>query len=252
MTGGARSCSVLALVVLVCAAGCVAAPAPVAEPTAVASAEPVATPTPLPPGEPTVEPTAPGEATPSVVVGVPTLQVGPDAPRPPDAATVPVPGPGACRIVAGLPDHSCTPGVLNPRLTPAQLCAPGFSTRPIRPPSSYTDALKKRLMVSYAQIGVNPLTGRPWSPTDVELDHAVSLEDLGHPWSPLNLWPQPRRATGAEPNAEEKDAIEETVRKLICADQSHAADYAARLAADWTQFRRTVSSAETTPKEAEP
>ncbi|HTD79969.1 MAG TPA: hypothetical protein VK898_20200, partial [Chloroflexota bacterium] len=243
MTGRARGCSVLAVVVLVCAAGCVAAPAPVAEPTAVASTEPVATPTPLAPGEPTLEPTA----APSVVVGVPTLQVGPDAPRPPNAETVPVPSPGSCRIVDGLPDHGCTPGALNPRLTPAQLCAPGFSTRTIRPPSSYTDALKKRVMVSYGQVGVNPLTGRSWSPTDVELDHAVSLEDLGHPWSPLNLWPQPRRATGAEPNAEEKDAVEVTVRKLICADQSHAADYAARLAADWTQFRRTLSLAETTP-----
>jgi hypothetical protein len=107
-------------------------------------------------------------------------------------------------------------------------------------------------MVSYGQVGVSPLTGRLWLPADVELDHAVSLEDLGHPWSPLNLWPQPRRATGAEPNAEEKDAVEVIVRKLICADQPHAANYAARLAADWTQFRRAASSQDATPKEAEP
>ena len=165
---------------------------------------------------------------------------------------MPVPPPGACRIVNGLPDHTCTPGALNPRLTPAQLCAPGFSTRTIRPPTSYTDALKKRLMVSYGQVGVSPLTGRPWSPADVELDHAVSLEDLGHPWSPLNLWPEPRRATGAEPNAEEKDAVEVTVRKLICADKAHAADYAARLAADWTQFRPPSPSTRTRPTEPEP
>ena len=225
---------------LVLAVGCIGPPAPAAEPTPAAA------------DEATPQSTDGGVASPSVVVGVPTLQVGPDAPRPPGADTVPVPPPGSCHIVNGLPDHTCTPGALNPRLTSAQLCAPGFSTRTIRPPSSYTDALKKRLMVSYGQVGVSPLTGRPWSPTDVELDHAVSLEDLGHPWSPLNLWPEPRRATGAEPNAEEKDAVEVTVRKLICADQAHATDYAARMAADWTQFRRTSSSTDTGAKGPEP
>jgi hypothetical protein len=173
-------------------------------------------------------------------------------PRPPNPDTVPVPTAGACRIVDGLPDHTCTPGVLNPRLTAAQLCAPGFTTKTIRPPTSYTDALKRRLMVSYGQVGTSPLTGRQWSPSDVELDHAVSLEDLGHPWSPLNLWPEPRRATGAEPNAEEKDQVEVVVRNLICTDQPHADDYAARLAADWTQFRRGAVPAESAPKESEP
>jgi hypothetical protein len=40
---------------------------------------------------------------------------------------------------------------------------------------------------------------------------------------------------------------------MICADQAHATDYAARLAADWTQFRRAaaISPAEEL-KEPEP
>jgi hypothetical protein len=166
-----------------------------------------------------------------------------------------VPEAGSCQIVNGLPDHRCTPGLLNPRLTPAQLCAPGFSTKTIRPPASYTDELKRRLMVAYGQVGTNPLTRRPWSAADVELDHLVPLEDLGHPWSPLNLWPQPRRSTGAEPNSDEKDQVETVVHRMICADQAHAADYAARLAADWTQFRQGAASAggpTETPKEPEP
>jgi hypothetical protein len=165
------------------------------------------------------------------VVTVATLAVGPDGAALPNPNTVAVPPAYSCHIVDGLPDRTCTPGSLNPWLTPAQLCAPGFSTSTIRPPASYTDELKKRLMVAYGQVGTDPLAGKPWSPADVELDHLVSLEDLGHPWSPLDLWPQPRRSTGAEPNADEKDQVETAVHRMICADRAHAAEYAARLAA---------------------
>lgn len=184
---------------------------------------------------------------------VPTIAVGPTTATLPNPETVRVPPAGTCHVVNGLPDRACTPGVLNPRLTPAELCARGFSTKSIRPPTSYTDTLKKRLMASYGQVGTNPSTGRPWSTADVELDHLVSLEDLGHPWSPLNLWPEPRRATGVEPNADEKDQVETAVHRMICADPTHAAEYAARLAADWTQFRRTALATSTDePKETEP
>jgi hypothetical protein len=108
------------------------------------------------------------------VVAVPTLAVGPDAAALPNPNTVAVPPAGSCHIVDGLPDHTCTPGLLNPRLTPARLCAPGFSTGTIRPPASYTDELKKRLMVAYGQVDTDPLTGKPWSPADVELDQLLS------------------------------------------------------------------------------
>jgi hypothetical protein len=252
------------VVALACTTACLGSAAPVPQSTLTptpAASTPVATEAgPIRPATGEPEPVAAGvgvsasitaTATPSVVA-VPTLGIGPDSSRLPNADAVLVPPPGSCHIVDGLPDHTCTPGLLNPRLTPAQACAPGFSTRTIRPPTNYTDALKSRLMISYGQVGTSPLTGRPWSPSDVELDHAASLEDLGHPWSPLNLWPEPRRATGAEPNAEEKDQVETIVHNLICADQTHAADYAARLAADWTQFRRGSLPAEAAPTEPEP
>jgi hypothetical protein len=202
---------------------------------------------------------SPAAAAPSLALSggaVPTLAVGPDAAAPPNPGTVAIPEAGSCRSVNGLPDHRCTPGLLNPRLTPPRLCAPGFSTRTIRPPATYTDELKRRLMVAYGQVGTNPLTGKAWSAADVELDHLVSLEDLGHPWSPLNLWPEPRRSTGAEPNSDEKDQVETAVHRMICADPAHAADYAARLAADWTQFRQLAATSPGVPtegpKEAEP
>jgi hypothetical protein len=222
----------------------------VAAPTPEAAPEDTAEVAPEPTTPPDVEPTEDVLTAPTLVP-VPTLGVGPDVQRLPNPNIVAVPPPGSCQIVNGLPDHVCTPGLLNPRLTPTQLCARGFSTRAIRPPTTYTDVLKRRLMAAYGQAGPNPLTGRPWSPNDVELDHVVSLEDLGHPWSPLNLWPQPRRSTGAEPNAEEKDQVEVTVHELICTDQANAATYAARLADDWTQFRRARPPARA-PKESEP
>jgi hypothetical protein len=88
---------------------------------------------------------------------------------------------------------------------------------------------------------------------DVELDHLVALEDLGHPWDPRNLWPQLRRSTGAEPNADEKDQVETRVHRLLCADQAHAIELAAQLAADWTQFRGVGAGlTPDPPKEAEP
>jgi hypothetical protein len=168
---------------------------------------------------------------------VPTLEIGPDGARP-DPNTVPVPPPGTCHIVNGIADHACTPGLVNPTLTVAQLCEAGFTTTTIRPPASYTDVLKKRLMASY---------GLTQPPEFYELDHELSLEDLGHPYDPRNLWPQPRgktlpgsQPTGVEPNAEEKDRIEGAVHKLICADPTNAANIAslqARLVANWTQFR---------------
>jgi hypothetical protein len=176
-------------------------------------------------------------------VSVPTLQVGP-AGGPPNPNTVPVPAAGTCHITpTGLPDPICTPGALSATLTVAQLCAAGFTTRNERPPVAYTNALKRRLMASY---------GLTDSPANYELDHLVPLEDLGHPWSPLNLWPEPRRVLHVEPNAEEKDVVENHIHKSICADPTHATDYAARLAADWTQFRTQALVASATEPTPEP
>jgi hypothetical protein len=186
----------------------------------------------------------------SVQAAVPTLAIGPGVATPPDPNTVPVPPAGACHIVGGIADHTCTPGLVNPNLTTAQLCAAGFSTSTIRPPVSYTDVLKKRLMASY---------GLSQAPEFYELDHELSLEDLGHPYDPRNLWPQPRgktlpgsQPTGAEPNAEEKDQVETAVHKMICADPTNAANIAslqARLVADWTKLR-TPSIAALLPADA--
>lgn len=191
-----------------------------------------------------------------MLAAVPTIAVGPPLPLP-NPNTVPVPPPGSCHIVDGIADHTCTPGLVNPTLTPLQLCAAGFSTSTVRPPVSYTDALKKRLMVSY---------GETQPPSFYELDHELALEDLGHPYDPRNLWPEPRgktvpgsQPTGVEPNAEEKDQVETLVHRMICADPTNTASIAslqARLVADWTQFRKQPAGfaprSEEPTKEPEP
>src|SRR5262245_58941588 len=93
-------------------------------------------------------------------------------------------------------DQGSTPGVLNPDVTQATIkstiCTRGW-TKTIRPPTSYTNALKVKQMREY---GVG---GRR---SDYQEDHLISLELGGHPTDPRNLWPEPY------PTASEVDAIE--------------------------------------------
>jgi hypothetical protein len=200
--------------------------------------------------------TAAADATLEVLPGVPTVQVGPVG-AVPNPNTVPVPEPNSCHASDGLPDHKCTPGVLNPNVSlvngellirvpngiTLRFCNHEFSTRMIRPPTSYTDVLKRRLMVAYGL----PSSARL---ADFELDHDVALTDLGHPWSPMNLWPEPRAGTA---NAIEKDSAEAAVHTRICADQPHAFMYAAQLAQDWRPFsRRPVGATPEPATEPEP
>ena len=94
---------------------------------------------------------------------------------------------------------------------------------------------------------------RGGSPTAEPTSTEVTLEPPATAQPPPGPAATESATPGAEPNAEEKDEVELAVHKLICSDPFHAADYAARLAADWTQFRRTARSlVDTGPKETEP
>ena len=55
-----------------------------------------------------------------------------------------------------------------------------------------------------------------------------------------------------QPGAVVVRQAETAVHEMICADKAHAADYAARLAADWTQFRRPAATSHASPKDPEP
>jgi hypothetical protein len=84
-----------------------------------------------------------------------------------------------------LPDSFRTPGATNPEVTQFNIkktiCNSGW-TKTIRPPSSYTTALKKQQIVEYGY--------RNKKPGSYEEDHLISLQLGGDPHDPQNLWPQ--------------------------------------------------------------
>jgi hypothetical protein len=97
-----------------------------------------------------------------------------------------------------------TPGVLNPDVTQANIrstiCRHGW-TSTVRPPSSYTDELKRKQMRQYGETG---------SLSGYQEDHLISLELGGNPTDPRNLWPEPY------PRAADVDQIENELNSEVC------------------------------------
>jgi hypothetical protein len=100
------------------------------------------------------------------------------------ATTVITPGPGQPSVI--LPDRKRTPGALDPKVRQSTIkktiCKSGWTTK-IRPPVSYTKALKIKQMVLYVETS---------SPSEYEEDHFIPLELGGARKNPKNLWPEPR------------------------------------------------------------
>jgi hypothetical protein len=92
------------------------------------------------------------------------------------------PAVAAHRVLA---DAKLTPGVRNSHVTQrtidSTICVKGW-TKTVRPPVSYTNALKLKQMAVYHEHG---------SPSLYEEDHLISLELGGSPRDPRNLWPEP-------------------------------------------------------------
>ncbi|MFL5919395.1 MAG: hypothetical protein ACJ74X_11790 [Gaiellaceae bacterium] len=97
-----------------------------------------------------------------------------------------------------------TPGVLNPDVTQTNvtstICKRGW-TRTIRPPTDYTNALKRKQMREYGVGG---------SLSGYQEDHLISLELGGHPTDARNLWPEPY------PRAADMDSIENDLNAKVC------------------------------------
>ena len=97
-----------------------------------------------------------------------------------------------------------TPGVLNPAVTQATIratvCKGGW-TRTVRPPVTYTNALKLRQLRAYGLRG---------PPSAFQEDHLISLELGGNPTDPRNLWPEPY------PRAAAVDQIENELNHRVC------------------------------------
>jgi hypothetical protein len=120
---------------------------------------------------------------------------------------------GAPAVVA---DPRRTPGVLNPEVTQqnirSTICTHGW-TSTIRPPSSYTDELKRRQMRQYHETGTT---------SDYQEDHFISLELGGDPTDPRNLWPEPY------PRASQMDEQENALNDDVCTGRLTLAQAQAR------------------------
>lgn len=129
--------------------------------------------------------------------------------------------------VALLPPAT-TPGATNPAVTQSNIhstiCVSGW-TKTIRPPASYTNALKKKQLRSYSDK----------KPGDYEEDHLISLEIGGAPRDPKNLWPEPY------PSARQKDQVEDKLKRLVCSGQVSLAYAQACIRKNWQACVKKVS-----------
>jgi len=131
-----------------------------------------------------------------------------------------------------LPDPACTPGALNPDVTPSSIkttiCVSGW-TATIRPSTSYTNTLKKQGITDYGYTDTNM--------SDYEEDHFLPLELGGAPKAPTNLWPEPH--AGSQ-NSTSKDAVENKVKKAVCAGKAALRAAQQAMLADWTTAEATL------------
>lgn len=103
------------------------------------------------------------------------------------------------------PDPICTPGAIDPAVTQENIfetvCKSGY-TKTVRPPTSYTNKLKKQQIEEYGYADTNM--------KQYEEDHQISLELGGHPSDPKNLWPEPHASIN------EKDTVENYLHRQLC------------------------------------
>lgn len=139
-------------------------------------------------------------------------------------------GEAIARPISGPSNLPDVPGAVDPAVTPdnidAAVCVSGYA-RSVRPPYSYTGAIKRQLMRSQ-----HP--GERFS--GYELDHLIPLALGGAPADRRNLWLEPW--TG-DMNAADKDALEFVLWRLVCRHEVplHAAQQA--IAQDWVgAYRR--------------
>jgi len=103
------------------------------------------------------------------------------------------------------------------------ICRRGY-TAIVRPPGRVTESEKRASATAYGYTG--PLR-------TAEYDHLIPLELGGDPNDPANLWLQPNDRAGAISNYNTKDALENTLRDLVCSDQMSLSTARQAIATDW-------------------
>ena len=125
-----------------------------------------------------------------------------------------------------LPDPVCTPGAYNPDVTQTSIgstiCVSGW-TATVRPPTSYTNALKAQGIADYGYSDTNM--------SDYEEDHLVPLELGGAPRDPGNLWPEPHYGTQTSST---KDGVETKLKNAVCSGRITLATARTAIRTNWT------------------
>jgi Bacterial SH3 domain len=125
------------------------------------------------------------------------------------------------------PDPVRTPGLANPDVTQDNItdniCSLNWSTKSIRPPSSYTTKLKLKQMGEYGDTVADPGAKCMLNSNNracYEEDHLISLQNGGNPTAPDNLWPEPynTKIDGVVVGARQKDKVENFIHDEICFD----------------------------------
>jgi len=143
--------------------------------------------------------------------------------------------PGSFGASPVLPLSSIMSGAINPLVTQANvqstICVSGY-TATIRPPTSYTNKLKKQQLASSYSFYHDSKTA------DFEEDHLISLEIGGSPASALNLWPEPYSGvTGARI----KDQLENKLHALVCSGAIPLKVAQGAIASNWyTAYQKYV------------
>ena len=129
----------------------------------------------------------------------------------------------SCAIAGRLPDPIKTPGAILPNETAATLCAKNFTTRSVR---NVPKALNDRV---YALYGAKDHAGICACKQGCEIDHLISLE-IGGSNDITNLWPQPYCGPL---NAHIKDALENKLHTLVCANKVTLDEAQQAISTDW-------------------
>jgi hypothetical protein len=125
-------------------------------------------------------------------------------------------------------DLIATPGA-TANISVKQLCSKAFHTGSER---DVTESTKKAVCEEY---GLKPsqCTG-----AKLEIDHLISLE-IGGSNDITNLWPQPYLP---KPGAKEKDILENTLHRLVCAGKMKLLDAQQCISSDWIECSQRVSA----------
>lgn len=150
-------------------------------------------------------------------------------PAPPETA------PFSVQLFNKLP--STPSGALNADVTQANIkktiCVAGW-TATVRPPTSYTNPLKAKLLEDYDL--------PPSDAAKYELDHFVPLALGGHPTSHDNLWLQPWEGQWG---AKTKDRLERKLQLMVCAGQLTLDQARHAIRTNWVEaFKKYVGAAE--------